>query len=106
MLSERVSTAVQIMKTTGTVRTSTLDWTSLVLVIVGAINWGLVGVGNLLDANWNVVNLVLGSFPTIEALVYLVVGLAGLYEISFAYQLYSARTAESESEETTARRTT
>lgn len=103
MLSGRVSTAVQIMKTTGSVRASPLDWLSLALVIVGAINWGLVGVGMFLDANWNVVNLLLGSIPELEALVYLLVGLAGLYEIIFAYQLYSARTGERE--ETTARRT-
>lgn len=79
------------MQSTGSIRTSYLDWASLVLVIVGALNWGLVGIGHLVDANWNVVNLLLGGFPTIEALVYVVVGLAGLYELYFAYQLYGAR---------------
>ncbi|MFB6352605.1 MAG: DUF378 domain-containing protein [Halobacteriales archaeon] len=80
------------MRTDGRIRTNLLDWTSLTLVIVGAINWGLVGLGHLLDANWNVVNLLLGGFPTIEALVYVLVGLAGIYELYFAYQLYGART--------------
>jgi uncharacterized membrane protein YuzA (DUF378 family) len=79
------------MHTDGSIRTSYLDWASLALVIVGAINWGLVGLGTFVDANWNLVNLVLGGFPAIEALVYVVVGLAGVYELYFAYQLYSAR---------------
>jgi len=81
------------MKYDGRVRASYLDWASLVLVIVGAINWGLVGVGQLVSstANWNLVSIVFGSIPTLEALVYVVVGLAGLYELYFAYQLYGAR---------------
>ena len=80
------------MQTDGTVRANYLDWTSLVLVIIGAINWGLVGIGQFLDANWNLVNLVFGSLPTLEAVIYLLIGLAGLYELYFAYQLYDART--------------
>ena len=82
------------MKYDGRVHVSYLDWASLILVVVGAINWGLVGIGQLVSstANWNVVNLVFGSIPTLEALVYVVVGLAGLYELYFAYQLYGART--------------
>ena len=80
------------MRTDGSIRTSYLDWASLVLVIVGAINWGLVGLGSLFDANWNLVNLLLGGFPTVEAIVYLLVGLAGVWELYFAYQLYAART--------------
>lgn len=79
------------MKSDGRVRVNYLDWVSLLLVIVGALNWGLVGIGTLLDANWNLVNLLLGSVPTLEALVYVLVGLAGLYELYFAYQLYGAR---------------
>ena len=81
------------MQTDGAVRANYLDWASLVLVIVGALNWGLVGFGQLLGSNWNLVNLAFGSIPAIESAVYVVVGLAGLYELYFAYQLYGARTA-------------
>ena len=49
-----------------------------ILVLVGAINWGLVGLGVLLKMNLNVVNLLLGGWPLIEVIVYLLVGLAGL----------------------------
>ena len=84
------------MQPEGRIRVNALDWVSLVLVIVGALNWGLVGIGTFLDAPdaWNVVNLVFGSIPALEAIVYLLVGLAGLYELYFAYQLYRARGAD------------
>ena len=79
------------MQYDGRIRASTIDWISLALVIVGAINWGLVGLGSFVGANWNLVDLLIGGFPTLEALVYVVVGLAGVYELYFAYQLYGAR---------------
>jgi uncharacterized membrane protein YuzA (DUF378 family) len=82
------------MESEGGIRVNPVDWASLVLVIVGALNWGLVGLGQLIDANLNLVNLLLGSFPTLEAVVYLLVGAAGLYELYFAYQLYRARAPE------------
>lgn len=78
------------METEGRVRVSWLDWLTLALVIIGALNWGLVGLGFFVDANWNLVNLIFGSLPTVEAAIYLLVGLAGLYELYVAYQLYSA----------------
>jgi len=70
-----------------------LDWASLVLVTVGALNWGLVGLGQLttgLGNNYNLVNLLLGGVMggQLEALVYLLVGLSGLYQIYFGYELY------------------
>ncbi len=49
-----------------------------VLVIIGALNWGLVGVGSLAGSNWNVVNLILGGIPSVEAIVYVLVGLSAL----------------------------
>ncbi|MDY6769517.1 MAG: DUF378 domain-containing protein [Candidatus Nanohaloarchaea archaeon] len=64
---------------------------SLVLVIVGALNWGLVGVGGFLGSNLNLVNLLLGpgilGTSVVENLVYLLVGLAGLYEVYEAAEM-------------------
>jgi len=48
------------------------------LVIIGGLVWGLVGVGMLMQQNWDVVNLVLGKWPTVEAIVYIAVGVATL----------------------------
>lgn len=49
-----------------------------ILVIVGALNWGLVGLGGFMGANWNVVNLVVGAWPQVEWIVYVLVGIAGI----------------------------
>ena len=76
------------------IRLNTIDWIALALVTIGAINWGLVGLAGVIGGNLNLVYLVLGSFPTIESLVYLVVGLAGLYLVYFGYQLFGARAGE------------
>jgi len=51
------------------------------LVIIGGVNWGLVGIGMLMDSNLNVVNMLLGSMPTVEAVVYIVVGIAAVMKI-------------------------
>lgn len=67
-----------------------LDWLAMVLVIAGALNWGLMGLAGYIveDANaWNVVNILFGTVPSIEWLIYLLIGLAGLYEIYFGYKL-------------------
>ena len=47
---------------------------SMVLVAVGALNWGLVA---LLDIN--LVMWLLGSWPMLEKLVYVLVGASGLW---------------------------
>ncbi len=47
------------------------------LVLVGALNWGLVGV-----FDWNLVTELLGSWPTVERVVYIVVGVSALVSLS------------------------
>lgn len=54
---------------------------SWILIIVGALNWGLVGLGGFMGGNWNLVNMILGSWPQVEWLVYILVGLSGAYEL-------------------------
>jgi uncharacterized membrane protein YuzA (DUF378 family) len=49
-----------------------------VLVMVGAINWGLVGIGMFMKANWNLVNMLLGSWPQVEWAVYILVGVSAV----------------------------
>lgn len=48
------------------------------LVFVGGLNWGLVGVGMLMGKNLNLVNMLLGKMPTVEAVVYLLVGVCAI----------------------------
>lgn len=52
-----------------------------ILVIIGALNWGLVGLGYFVGSNLNVVNLILGSWPVVEAVVYILVGLGAILAI-------------------------
>lgn len=51
-----------------------------ILVIVGGLNWGLVGAGMLASSStsWNLVNIILGAWPVVEAIVYLLVGICAL----------------------------
>lgn len=48
-----------------------------VLIIVGALNWGLIG---LLDLN--LVDALLGSWPGLERLVYILVGASALLSVA------------------------
>ena len=52
-----------------------------ILIIIGALNWGLIGLAGFIGGNWNLVNLILGSVPQLEAVVYILVGLAAVYEL-------------------------
>jgi len=52
-----------------------------VLLAVGGLNWGLFGVGILMDKELNVVNMLLGKMPMLEAVVYVLVGVAAVMYI-------------------------
>jgi uncharacterized membrane protein YuzA (DUF378 family) len=52
-----------------------------VLVAIGGLNWGLVGLGLLIGSDLNVVGMLLGKWPTVLAIVYLLVGIATLVKI-------------------------
>lgn len=49
-----------------------------ILLVVGGLNWGLIGLGGFMGANWNVVDMILGSWPQVEWIVYILVGLSAL----------------------------
>lgn len=52
----------------------TLHVAAYTLLWVGGLNWGLVGL-----FKYNVVNALLGSWPALETLVYVLVGLSTVY---------------------------
>lgn len=49
-----------------------------VLLVVGGLNWGLVGVGGFMGSDWNVVHMLLGAWPMVEWVVYILVGVSAL----------------------------
>ena len=51
------------------------------LMVIGSVNWGLVGIGYFAGMNLNVVNLLLGKIMWLEAIVYILVGVAGVMMI-------------------------
>lgn len=55
-----------------------IDYIVLVLVIIGAINWGLVGFFGL-----DLVAFLFGSMCVLSRIIYAVIGICGLYAISF-----------------------
>ena len=50
------------------------DWVAYVLVLVGALNWGLVGA-----FKFNLVETLLGDMTTLARIVYVLVGLSAVY---------------------------
>ena len=54
-----------------------LDYTALTIVIIGAVNWGLIGIFKL-----DLVSLLFGNMSWISSVVYALVGLSGLYLLS------------------------
>lgn len=54
-------------------------WIALVLLIVGGLNWGLVGL-----LNFDLVAAIFGHMSMISRAVYCVVGLSAIYIAAFA----------------------
>ena len=60
-----------------------LGWTCLTLVIIGAINWGLVGF-----FQFDLISAIFGGMSAwVSRVIYSLVGLAGLYSIVFYERL-------------------
>jgi uncharacterized protein len=56
----------------------TLDYIALILVVIGAINWGLIGF-----FSFDLVRAIFGDMTLISRIVYALVGVSGLYALSF-----------------------
>jgi len=61
---------------------SVLDWITLILVIIGGLNWGLVAI----DEKYNLVTMLLGSVTYGPQIVYALVGLSALYLIYYLFK--------------------
>lgn len=57
---------------------STIDWVAWILVVIGALNWGLLGAANI-----NLVESLLGT-GSFTQVIYILVGIAGLYMVWMA----------------------
>ena len=64
-----------------TIRVDSMKWldnTALVIVIIGAVNWLLVGI-----FQFDLVAFLFGNLSWLSRIIYTLVGLCGLYLISF-----------------------
>ncbi|MDI6717812.1 MAG: DUF378 domain-containing protein [Patescibacteria group bacterium] len=53
---------------------SAIDWIAIILMIVGGLNWGLVGL-----LNFDLVATIFGVMSTISRIIYVLVGLSAIY---------------------------
>lgn len=67
-------------------RNKILDATALTIAIIGAVNWGLIGL-----FRFDLVAFIFGDMSWLSRIVYVLVGLSGLYLLTF-YMRLSDRT--------------
>ncbi len=60
----------------------TLDWITIVLVIVGGLNWALVGL-----FSFDLVAAIFGTMSVLARIVYVLVGLSAVYLLFIAGKL-------------------
>lgn len=61
---------------------SIIDWIAFVLVIIGGLNWALVGI-----FKFDLVAWIFGSLSIISRIVYILVGVAAVYMVIIAAKL-------------------
>lgn len=59
-------------------KNTALDATALTLSIIGAVNWGLIGL-----FKFDLVAFLFGSMTLLSRIIYTIVGICGIYLISF-----------------------
>ncbi|WP_019142829.1 DUF378 domain-containing protein [Noviherbaspirillum massiliense] len=67
-------------------RMNAVDWIAMVLLIIGGINWGLVG---LFDVD--LVATLFGDMSPLSRIIYVIVGLSALYSIYTSMKMSSRR---------------
>ncbi|QYF94082.1 DUF378 domain-containing protein [Massilia sp. PAMC28688] len=82
-LSDRRSGSGSMSKS----KMNALDWIAMVLLIVGGLNWGLVGLFNV-----DLVATLFGTQTPLSRIVYVLVGLSALYSIYTSSKMASRKT--------------
>ena len=57
-----------------------IDTIALILIIIGAINWGLIGI-----FNFNLVDTLFGTMSVLYRIIYTLVGISGLLGIKLLF---------------------
>ncbi len=56
-----------------------VEWVAVILVVVGGLNWGLYGLLGM-----DIINVLLGVFPPLDTIAYVLVALSAVYLVWFA----------------------
>lgn len=57
-----------------------IDTIALILIIIGAMNWGLIGI-----FNFNLVDTLFGTMSVLSRIIYTLVGISGLWGIKLLF---------------------
>lgn len=58
-----------------------MDTVALILIIIGALNWGMIGL-----FRFDLIQALFGDMTTLSRILYALVGLAGLWGISLLFR--------------------
>jgi uncharacterized membrane protein YuzA (DUF378 family) len=61
---------------------NSVSWIAVILVIIGGLNWGLVGF-----FNFNLVAAIFGDMSALTRIIYALVGLAALYMVFWKFSM-------------------
>lgn len=59
-----------------------IDWIAIILLVVGGLNWGLVGI-----LNFDLVATIFGDMSALSRIVYAVVGVCAVYVLTISAKL-------------------
>ena len=72
-------------------RFNVLDLVALVLIIVGGVNWGLIGA-----FDFNLVDALFGEGSVLSRIVYILVGIAALYAVMTASKVANRTSSDAD----------
>ena len=61
---------------------TTIDWIAVILLVVGGLNWGLVGL-----FNFDLVATIFGDMSALSRIIYIVVGICAVYVLAISAKL-------------------
>ena len=89
ILDRRINgkTSSNVSATTSSRTMSAIDWIAMTLLIIGGVNWGLIGL-----FEFDLVATLFGDMSPISRVVYVLVGLSALYSIYTAFKVGTEHT--------------
>lgn len=61
---------------------NTIDWIAIILIIIGGLNWGLIGI-----FSFDLLAAIFGDMSAVSRIIYTLVGLSGLWALAIVGKL-------------------